>query len=337
MNFGMFSSFRKKYGQLITSFVQLTLLAAGAASESLKGWLVCLILIAVISLFAWMSAMRQRRAITDTPTSRIASAAQGYVELVGVGRPLEGLPLFSRRTKQPCLWYRYCVSEEAGDNSSVGASEESDVSFIVDDGSGYCVVDTEGAEIMTRHKETWMAGNRRHTEWKLLINDNIYALGEFRTLGGGSVDLDARSDMGELLAEWKRDEKRLLERFDLDKDGKLNEAEWGLVRQAARREVSKMHIEARNESDIHTLRRPSDGRHYLISNIDPKLLARRYLLWALFHLAFFISALGAIPYVSHQMIKHEAIKAKREADYKENLQRVDKMFEKYRLPASPPP
>jgi hypothetical protein len=280
--------------------------------------------------------MRRRRAITDTPTSRIASAAQGYVELIGVGHPPEGLPLLSRRAKQPCLWYRYQVRQQNGKNSTVVEDDESDASFIVDDGSGCCVVDTEGAEITTRHKETWRVGNRRYTEWTLEINDKIYALGEFRTLGGGSVDLDARRDVGELMAEWKKDKKRLFERFDLDKNSELSETELGLARQAVRREVSKMHTEARNVSDVHTLRRPGDGRHYLISNIDPERLARRYLLWALFHLAFFISALGAIPYVLQQQARHEAIKVEREAELQRRLQPIDDIVKKYRMPSSPP-
>ena len=58
-----------------------------------------------------------------------------------------------------------------------------------------------------------------------------------------------------------------------------------------------MHRDARNESDVHTLSCPRNGRHYLLSNIDPNKLARRYLLWAGFHVTVFLAALGAIPWV----------------------------------------
>ena len=297
----MILSFRKSYGQLITSGAQLVLFAIGAQAESREGWVACLALIAAISLCAWMSALWRRRAITDTPTSRIASAAQGYVELSGSGRPLDHPPLLSHLTCLPCLWYRFHVEERTGSNKwKTVESGESDVPFIIDDGSGRCVVDVEGAEILTRHKETWTRGNYRNTEWKLLINDRIHALGEFKTLGGGSVDLDARRDMNELLAEWKKDRAALLKRFDLDGDGELNMQEWGLARQAARREVSRMHREARNESDVNTLSCPRNGRHYLLSNIDPNRLARRYLLWSLFHLTLFLATLGAVPWVLHR-------------------------------------
>jgi hypothetical protein len=292
----MILTFRKSYGQFITSGAQLLLLYIGAHTDSRSGWAVCLTLMAIVSLVAWTSTLRRRRAITDTPTSRIASAAQGYVELSGRGRPPDP-PLFSHLTRLPCLWHRWRVTEGSGKNARTVDSGESEVPFLIDDGSGHCLVDPDGAEILTRHKESWSKGDYQYTEWKLLINDDIYALGEFKTLGGGSVELDARRDMNELLSAWKKDRTTLLKRFDLDSDGELSEKEWGLARQAARREVSRMHREARNESDLHTLNRPRNGRLYLLSNIDPNRLARRYLLWSLFHLATFLGALGAIPWV----------------------------------------
>lgn len=294
----MILTLQKSYGQFITSGAQLVLLFIGLKTESPAGWVVSLSLIALISLPAWASTLKRRRAITDTPTSRIASAAQGYVELLGGGKPLDHPPLLSHLTALPCLWYRYEVQERK-DNDKWETIDrgESDVPFIIDDGSGRCVVDVEGAEIITRHKETWTAGRYRNTEWKLLIGDSIYALGEFRTLGGGSVELDASQDMNALLAEWKKDKAGLLKRFDLDGDGEIDVREWGLARQAARREVAKMHKEARNDPDVHTLACPRNGRHYLLSNIDPNKLARRYLLWSGFHVTVFLAALGAIPWV----------------------------------------
>jgi hypothetical protein len=295
----MITSLRKNYEAFITSGAQVVFLFCGMKADSRPGWVICLALIAAVSLFAWSSAWRLRRAITDTPTSRIASAAQGYVELSGIGRPLDSPPLISHLTDMPCLWYRWEVKESDGKSWTVTDSGESEIPFLIDDGSGRCVVDVEGAHILSRHKRTWTKKDRHYSEWVLLNNDRIYALGEFRTLGGGSVDLDAGKDLKELLAEWKKNPRALLERFDLDGDGTLNEKEWGLARQAARREVSKMHREARGESDVHTLRCPQNGRRYLLANIDPNLLARRYLGWSIFHIAAFLSSLGAIPWVLH--------------------------------------
>ncbi len=289
---------RREYGQFITSGAQLLLLLVGAKLESRAGWLACVALMAAISLVAWLSTLRRRRAIADTPTSRIASAAQGYVELRGTGRPLDEPPLLSHLTSLPCLWYRYQVEEKSGSEKwHTVSSGESDVALILEDGSGRCLIDVDGAEILTRHKESWARDDRRYTEWKLLINDPLYALGEFRSIGGATLELDAGSDIKTLLAGWKNDQPTLLKRFDLNADGAIDINEWSLARRAARREVEKQHRQARQEADLHTLRSPNNGQLYLISNLDPDKIARRYLWWAIFHLAVFFAALGTLPWL----------------------------------------
>lgn len=296
----MIVNFRREYGQFITSGAQLLVLFVGLKLDSRDGWLLCVGLMAAISLIAWRSTLRRRRVIADTPTSRIASAAQGYVELSGTGQPLDFPPLISHLTALPCLWYRYQVEERTNDKWRVVSSGESETSFLLDDGSGRCVVNVENAEILTSHKERWTTGRFRHTEWKLLINDPVYALGEFRTLGGSRVELDAKRDLNELLADWKKDRHDLLRRFDLNKDGQIDMQEWALARQAARREVSKLHREARNDADVHTLCCPANGKLYLLSNLDPNRIARRYLWWAIFHLTVFFGAIGAVPWILQQ-------------------------------------
>ncbi|MDR1709252.1 MAG: E3 ubiquitin ligase family protein [Candidatus Accumulibacter sp.] len=293
------------------------LLAIGIRLDCREGWTICIGLIAIISLVAWMFSIWHRRAITDTPASRIASAAQGYVELSGTGRPLDAPPLLSHVTCMPCLWYRRESYVRSGSRWIPEDKDESVIPFIIDDGTGRCVVDPEGAEIITRHMRTRAAKNRRTTEWLLLPNDAIYALGEFRTLGGGTVELDARRDLNDLLTAWKKDRPNLLRRFDLDRDGEISEKEWGLARQAARREVSKMHREARAADEVHTLRCPAGGRHYLISNLDPNKMSRHYLRWSFLHLAVFLIAFAALPWAQHQpsaIAKYEQNKLRKEAN-----------------------
>jgi hypothetical protein len=40
------------------------------------------------------------------------------------------------------------------------------------------------------------------------------------------------------------------------------------------------------------LHQPRDGRLFLISNIDPALLSKRYMLWAWLHLAVLLGAVA---------------------------------------------
>ena len=294
----MIASLRREYGQFITSGAQVALLLVGARTATRDGWLVCVALMAAISLVAWASTLRRRRVIADTPTSHIASAAQGYVELRGSGAPLDSPPLLSQISARPCLWYRYQVEEKSGSEKwRTVSSGESKASFIIDDGSGCCVVDVDGAEILTRHKKTWVADRYRNTEWLLLAGDAIYALGEFRSIGGATLELDANRDVAALLGELKKNPSELLRRFDLNGDGRIDMNEWALARRAARREIDREHRQARNEADVHTLVRPSDGRPYLLSNLDPDRIARRYLYWSAVHLLLFFAALGALPWI----------------------------------------
>ena len=251
-----------------------------------------LVLVAVLAVAAWVMSFRRWRAMGDTPTSRIASAAQGYVELVGQGRNIPEFPVLSHLTQLPCLWYRYVVDERTSNNKwKRVASGRSGESFVIDDGSGMCLVDPEHAEVIPLRKETWYKNDFRYTEWLILPQETVYVLGEFVTIGGANVQLDAKRDVAELLVEWKRNRPQLLARFDLDRDGEINADEWILARSQARREVGKRHNEIRTQSGTHMIQKPRDGRLFLISNADPSKLARRYRNWAWLHLAVFLAAI----------------------------------------------
>ncbi len=279
--------------------VYLVVGALGVHAEDRRAILVSLAVIAAVAFFAWMLSLRRLLAMSGTPTSRIASAAQGYVELVGQGRNHPDFQVLSRLTFLPCLWYRFVVEQRDGNNKwkqvSSGRSEES---FLLHDGSGLCVVDPDHAEVIPRRKEVWTQGDYRYTEWLILPHETVYVLGEFVTLGGENVDLDLKRDVGELLAEWKRNQPQLLERFDLDKDGRISDREWALARSQAKREVRKTHNEIRTRPGTNVLHKPRDGRLFLISNVGPEELTRRYKVWAWVHLVVFVAAVGGVGWIA---------------------------------------
>lgn len=273
--------------------------ALGVHAEDLRAILFSLAAIAVIAFFAWMMSFRRLLAMSGTPTSRIASAAQGYVELVGRGRNHPDFQVLSRLTFLPCIWHRFIIEQRNSKNKweqvSSGRSHES---FMLHDGSGMCVVDPDDAEVIPRKKEVWTQGDYRYTEWLILPQETIYVLGEFSTLGGENADLDLRRDVAELLTEWKRNQPQLLERYDLDKDGKISVKEWNLARSQATRDVKKTHNEIRSQPGTNLLHKPRDGRLFLISNIDPEKLARRYRVWAWTHLVVLLGAVGGVGWIA---------------------------------------
>jgi len=293
-----FTKLRRQYAALITSGAQLLLLAIAAQIDDPEGWMWCLGLMALISVFAWFSALTRLRTITGTPTSKISSAAQGYVEFIGQGNYFDGTPVISHLMQLPCLWYRYKVERKNSKNDwHTESSGESPAPFLLDDGSASCVVDPSSAEIITTNKDSWTQGEYRYTEWKLLKIDSIYAIGELKTVGGSTTSITHKELVNQVLTEWKMDNDDLLKRFDLNQNGLLDMDEWMLARQAAKREASKRLDAARAEADTNFLMRPHDGRLFLISNLSPDKLARKYYWWTWIHLVIFFGALGGVVWV----------------------------------------
>lgn len=265
-----------------------------------SGWPVLLALVLLLGsgLYGWLRSLQHARLILDTPTARIASAAQGYAELRGRGQPLQGTPLLSPLNGLPVLWYRVLTERRDRDGKwRHDHVHQSDASFLVVDDSGECAVDPDGAEMLVQRRDVVVQGEMRHTQWSLLRHDPVYVLGEFHTLGSVTPEFDASAQVRALLAAWKQDRPALLARFDLDGDGQIDLREWELARAQARREVRQQRDAALNAAEAHVMRRPADGRLYLISDLDPARIARRYRLWSAFHVVVVLGAAAALAWL----------------------------------------
>lgn len=285
------AAWRHDYANVALGGGNLLILLLGLKLQSGSGWQITFVLIGLTSFWAWYANLKRHRTVADTPTSRIASAPQGYIELVGRGRQPPGEGLISPISGLPCLWYRYRVERRNGDRWEHVESGVSHDTFGVDDGSGQLLVDPEGAEILTSRKQVTTAGGYRKTEWTLIEGETIYVIGEHVTLGGPNAVLDKKADLSTLLAEWKRDKTALLARFDANRDGEISLDEWEGARQAASEEVDRAHLEIRLKDGIHLMRKPALGRPYLIANREVADLARHFRLWSWAHLALMMAAL----------------------------------------------
>ncbi|MGD8477634.1 MAG: GIDE domain-containing protein [Burkholderiales bacterium] len=293
----MLNTLRLQLVEPLTVGGYLLLLLLGIQLQTREAWLLSLGVILALAGAAWTLTFRRARRIIDTPTSKIASAAQGYIELVGRGHQRPDGMILSCLTGLPCVWYRFIVEQQRGNKWHRVNSGRSTESFILDDGSGRCLVDPEFAEVIAKRKETWIANGYRYTEWLLLPQARIYVIGQLSTIGGANANLDLRQDVSRLLAEWKQDRKKLLERYDLDGNGEIDEKEWMLARQQAHRDVRKEHRNIRMQSGTNILHKPDDGRLFLISDLDPMRLARRYRLWACFHVLALFASLATIAWM----------------------------------------
>ncbi|HBG31754.1 MAG TPA: hypothetical protein DDW98_14225 [Gammaproteobacteria bacterium] len=251
----------------------------------------------------WFGSLRRLRWVRDTPTSRVRSAAQGIVELVGHVRPLPGEHLVSPMSAQPAVWWECSVSRR--DEGRAGrrrwarvAQRRSDAGFLLDDGSGVCTIQPDGARVMAQTRvwygsTPWPRPGSRDVRWRWLrpapyrytekllpVGQKIYVLGEFKTCRA-SDGATAQSTFKRLMAEWKQDQTGLHARFDRNGDGRIDMAEWEMARDAARREVEVAQARLSRQPAMNRVVAPADGSPYLLSVKSGEDLIRRGRLAAL--------------------------------------------------------
>ena len=158
------------------------------------------------TLSGWAASLVRRDAIRDTATSTASGAALGYVELTGIAETGAEPALRSQIAKRPCVWYRYRIERRVGASWMVESSESSEDCFLLHDATGDCVVDPEGAEIVSRRQRRWREFGHRYREQWIAPGDRLYVLGELVSVGGAlDSPTDLTRDVSAMLAEWKRD------------------------------------------------------------------------------------------------------------------------------------
>ena len=203
-----------------------------AQTDPAHFWIVATVGLAVGASLLVVGYFRFKRLqlIANTPTSRIRSAAQGYLELAGTARGLGGAPIVAPLTLTPCTWFAYRVKERHGGDGErtwrVVDSGRSDGLFALDDDTGRCVIDPDGASVVPSQRETWYGSERypsrgrkhqrigfgqryKFEEERIVDGDPLFALGEFKTLRAGDPQ-STREEVSMLLREWKQDRAELI-------------------------------------------------------------------------------------------------------------------------------
>jgi hypothetical protein len=246
-------------------------------------------------IFRWL---HRARLIADTPTAYIRSAAQGYVELQGWASMMDGAPIHAPLSGLACVWYSYRVEQKTDDNDRWRTIENgvSEAIFHLDDGTGLCIVDPEGADITPSVRLCWRGLLRRpgaapsstgfrdsllsskpyrYTECRIQDGDPLYAIGQFVALGTADT-ATMNEEIRDLLSRWKQNRPELLRRFDTDRDGEIGSQEWEEVRRQAEREVMASWHEKTQHAELPLLRKPEHGRPYLLSTVPQETLTTRY-------------------------------------------------------------
>jgi hypothetical protein len=262
-------------------------------------------IIIVISLVAFKRMVKwwnRSRMIQDVPTSKVRSASQGYVELTGLAKSMDGPAIVSPLSRKSCVWYRYKIEEKVKQYDSKGRSkshwkvvkqETSEELFLLEDETGRCVIDPDDADVLATNKRVLykrlVSPPRRYTEELITVREPLYAIGLFNTVANVSHK-QQREQVSYLLREWKQDPNQLLHDFDSDRNGQLDEQEWEQARLAAQRQVKREFGHQERLEQLNILKNTEHSHQgFIISTISEQKLIQHYRWHALLSLLVFFS------------------------------------------------
>lgn len=260
----------------------------------------------------WRTGMKVRSVSKSTATSKVATAAKGFVELSGIARALNLQPLHDPIARRPCVWYHYDTEERKrwGKRNEwrVVDSATSARPFVLDDGTALCAILTLQATIERPKPEVIKeSSTRRHKVWRIKEGDPLYALGHLNRASPGEFDADQQGDgkpaaqtsydrakrvnevMGHTLKAWKSNRAELVARFDSDGSGHVDWHEWEKA-QAEARALAEQQVPASKVASLATkaetktvqgsaavefkLECPDDDRPMLVASCTEKELTR---------------------------------------------------------------
>jgi len=270
-------------------------------------WIGCTVIsiIAIYAFWRMYSRYHNARLIENIPTAKIRSATQGYVELIGQTRLMDGPVIVAPLTGISCVWYRYKIEEEVSKLHSKWKSQKgwatvkSDISdelFILEDDTGRCVIDPDHAYVVPSHKKVWYNRKimpvRRYTEERIHQDETLYAIGLFKTISTVERQKE-REDISNLLKSWKQDPGQLLHLYDTNRDGTLSVEEWEQARIAAKRSVKLANAQQEKQEQLNILRSSfQKDQPFILSTISESKLIKHYKGRALLALISFLATGG---------------------------------------------
>lgn len=258
-------------------------------------------LASLAGFWMWRHSLRYTQLIDDIPTSKIVSAPQGYVELVGVAQAADNTPFVIGINGQDCLWRRLEIVGHEGSGGGSGAlvakvidslrkREESRTAFAIKDETGTATIFPYEAEIISTRKIVKYSEGTEYTEEYIVPGEPLYVLGGFSTSTPAEAPFDLLNETQAQVSIWQTDKKAMLQGFDKDGNGTLDMDEWETMHNAARKIAEQKHAALLAQPQVHTISNPGSGLRYLISSRPPEKLIGYYHLWRNVGLILFFGA-----------------------------------------------
>ncbi len=226
-------------------------------------------------------------------------------------------------TKRSCVWYWYKVEEKqthyvrgrSRTSWSLFESGVSDGVFSLHGRTGKAIVDPDDAEVIHSVSDTWYGsspfpkagpggfssrtfaiGKRyRYSEKRIHEGDDLYVLGDFKSFREMALPTQNES-LAAILRQWKSNSQMLLNRFDENRDGQIDSAEWERAVLIAKKQLAEEPIKQNSAHIDNLIERPTDSRKpFLISTKNEETLTAsfKYKSWAALFLFFVAGALAA--------------------------------------------
>lgn len=282
---------------MLDSFINAVLtFTIGLDSTEFTMLFIVTILLCLLSIPFGFYFIRHGRIMQDTPTSKIRSASQGFVELEGRARSIDDKPLRAPGSKKDCVWYNYKVEEKRGKDWHLLDQQRSPFSFYIDDGTGVCAIDPDEATVKPKSSKVWTRGNRRFTESRIHEREEIYCLGQFETEQGPSRQKVIKESARVWLNQLKANRKELLRKFDADGDGEIDMDEWNVARQTAKAQAQKAVDDDYEPTQHHVLVQPFSNKYpFIVSCFDQDDLTLRYRFYSAgLFVTFFVTGIYSI-------------------------------------------
>jgi hypothetical protein len=235
------------------------------------------LLIVIASVSSIFGHFLSSRRVEDTPTSKIRSAAQGFVELSGLSSTSKKKAITAPWSGKSCAWYECLVKAARHKDPPTIKRWQSNEPLAIYDGTGHCLIDNDQMNVhwpnvgfKKKNCDNWFGDKkefhasyegRRYShqnkylfvEIRIPYNANIVASGWFesRNLKQDSL-LEIEAD--KILNEWKKERASLLERFDTNGDGEIDLAEWKHAREVAQIEAQNR-LSSPSQTELHLLTR----------------------------------------------------------------------------------
>lgn len=196
--------------------------------------------IAAVCFYVAFGYLRRARIIEDTPTAKIRSAAQGFIELSGSALSDKDNKVISKLTDTECCWYRYLIEKKGNKRWDTVEKGSSEYPFIIQDDTGRCMVMPKGAEVTPSDQSVWYGTTRQPEERNPQKEPVKMSVGGFRVTMDRGINFNGKFEITKLFTQYRYTEERIYAGdviYALGHFRSLNEVDHSASRSKITREI----------------------------------------------------------------------------------------------------